>query len=210
MPPPGRTEESPDQEPVDLQRPRKKLPTGLLAGVGAVVIVVIGLAFALGGGGDDGDDTDGDQATVTSTIADDATEVSEVTTSGLEGEPAVDVEGPAAGITGITVQDGRYVVEYETFGFSPQIDDPGAFHVHFFWDTLPVINAGANGPDPGAWLLWDMPFTVSDAFFDVGAKPDGARQICVVVANNAHEIADVDNDGTTDTDTGGCLDLPGA
>jgi actin-like ATPase involved in cell morphogenesis len=148
-----------------------------------------------------------------------ATAVNEVLlVSAVEVEPEGDgagggtagAAGPRLEVTEVRVEDGRYVFDYEAVGFTPLINDPGAFHVHFFWDTLLAMNAGVNGPDPGAWLLWDTPFTVSDAFFDVAGQPKGSRQICGIVVNNSHEVADVNADGEIDLDTGDCADLPEA
>jgi hypothetical protein len=174
---------------------RGRLPR-LVGGLVALLVVVVGVVLLLGGNGENDPDEEGGGAPTTQPAPDTTT------------EPAP--KGPAARITDIDVVDDRYVLEYEPLGFTPLIENAGAFHVHFFWDTLPVINAGTNGPDPGVWLLWDTPFTVDHEYFDVSSRPSGARRICVVVTDNQHGVADVDNDGDVDTDTGNCVDVPDA
>ena len=64
--------------------------------------------------------------------------------------------GRQARITGIAVTDGRYVVDYEVFGYTPAL--PGR-HVHFFFDTVSVADAGVPGKGP--WFLYagPVPFT---------------------------------------------------
>ena len=47
------------------------------------------------------------------------------------------------------VQGGRYIVDFETFGFTPVL--PGQ-HVHFFFDTVPLDQAGTPGSGP--WQLY--------------------------------------------------------
>jgi hypothetical protein len=127
-------------------------------------------------------------------------------TSGDDGSPAAD--RPASEIVSVEERDGRYVIEYRAQNFLPDIDEVSSFHVHFFWDDLEPINAGSNGPNPGQWLVWDTPTTVDNPFFDVAGRPPTAGAICALVATVTHEVADVDGDGTVDTDTGNCVDLP--
>lgn len=103
-----------------------------------------------------------------------------------------------ARINQISEQDGRYYVDFTTYGFTPQL--PGQ-HVHFFWNTVPQQQAGVPGSGP--WQLYPAtaggvntsPFTM----FTVNARPAGATQICILVANNDHSV----NQGT-----GNCVDLP--
>jgi molecular chaperone DnaK len=193
----------------------RRVPVGIAAGVAAVALAA-GVAGFLLLGGDDAEVAVDEAAAVEpaaeeaepgdEAAEDDDAEDEEGTEEGVAAEPTR--EPPYADITDVEVVDGRYVLTYDATGFTPMIDDAGAFHVHFFWDTLPVLNAGSNGPDPGRWLLWDTPFEVSDAFFDRAERPPGSRQICVVIADNAHGVADVTGDGEPDTDTGGCIDIP--
>ncbi len=103
-----------------------------------------------------------------------------------------------ARINRIWVQDGRYYVDFEAFGFTPQL--PGQ-HVHFFYDTVPPTQAGMPGSGP--WTLYPAaagqsgasPFTL----LTVASRPAGATQLCILVANNDHSV----NQGT-----GNCVALP--
>jgi YVTN family beta-propeller protein len=104
----------------------------------------------------------------------------------------------------VPTAEGRYEVTFGAENFTPDI--PGQFHVHFYWNNLPVVEAGAPGSGP--WLVWDQPDVVLDPFFDIANRPPGATAICVVVADTTHAIADVDGDGTVDYDTGNCMALP--
>ncbi len=103
-----------------------------------------------------------------------------------------------ARIKSIVVQDGRYVVDFETFGFEPLV--PGQ-HVHFFFNSVPPEEAGVPGSGP--WQIYPpgpgepntSPFTV----YTINQRPEGATQMCISVANEDHSV----NQGT-----GNCVDLP--
>jgi hypothetical protein len=103
-----------------------------------------------------------------------------------------------ARINSITIQDGRYIVDFETFGFEPLL--PGQ-HVHFFFDNVPPDQAGVPGSGPwqiyptGPGQLNTSPFTL----YTVDQRPPDATQICILVANADHSV----NQGT-----GNCVDLP--
>ncbi|MBN1580066.1 MAG: hypothetical protein JXA89_05145 [Anaerolineae bacterium] len=104
----------------------------------------------------------------------------------------------AARIEAIRVQEGRYVVDFATAGFDPTL--PGQ-HLHFFFNTVPPQEAGLPGKGP--WQLYpaspgesgSSPFT----HYAVADRPDGATQLCVLVANPDHSVI---------VDSGNCLDLP--
>jgi hypothetical protein len=103
-----------------------------------------------------------------------------------------------ARITSISVQDGRYVVDFETFGFTPQM--PGQ-HVHFFFDSVPPEQAGMPGSGP--WQLYPaaagQPGTSPFTLLTVASRPPNASQMCILVANADHSV----NQGT-----GNCANLP--
>lgn len=104
-----------------------------------------------------------------------------------------------ARIDAITLQGTRYIVDFETFGFTPVL--PGQ-HVHFFFDTVPLDQAGTPGSGP--WQLYPAapnqrntsPFTL----LTVDDRPAGATQMCILVANPDHSVIQ---------GTGNCVDLPG-
>jgi hypothetical protein len=78
------------------------------------------------------------------------------------------------------------------FGFEPAL--PGQ-HMHFFFDTVSVENAGVPGTGP--WFLYagPMPFTG----YKVSDRPAAATQMCILVAKADHSII---------PNTGNCVDLP--
>jgi hypothetical protein len=105
---------------------------------------------------------------------------------------AVELPHDAARINSISVQGDRYAVDFQTFGFTPQL--PGQ-HVHFFFDTVPPDQAGVPGQGP--WKLYggSSPFTE----YGVGERPQDATQMCILVANEDHSVQ---------PNTGNCVNLP--
>jgi hypothetical protein len=84
-------------------------------------------------------------------------------------------------------------VNYEVAGYTPAL--PGR-HLHFFFDTVPPTKAGVPGAGP--WIIYagPVPFTG----WKVSDRPNGATQMCVLVANSDHSVVQ---------GTGNCVDLPG-
>jgi len=99
-----------------------------------------------------------------------------------------------ARITGITIDaaDSRYVVEYETYGYTEQL--PG-MHVHFFFDTVTPENAGIPGSGP--WFLYGGPRPFRE--YRLSDKPAAATQMCALVALDDHSII---------PESGNCVPLP--
>lgn len=96
-------------------------------------------------------------------------------------------------INNISVNDNDYyVVEYETFGYTEVL--PGQ-HIHFFFDTVPVEQAGS--PGTGRWFLYGGPRPFDK--YRLSDRPEGATQMCALVANPNHSII---------PETGNCVDLP--
>lgn len=166
----------------------------LIAAVAAVVVLAaVGAAFALGGGGGDGDNA-GD--TTTSSTADAASTTAPPTTD----LPAVAVGASGRGvrIDSITIKDGAYHVAYRTAGYTPKISaDVGTYHIHFFFDTVAQENAGTNGPNPGAWILYDVPSPFTG--YNVTDRPAASRYMCALVADRNHGV---------ELGTGNCMSLP--
>jgi serine/threonine protein kinase len=106
--------------------------------------------------------------------------------------PAIPTDRPYVLIKNITIQNGRYVVEYETYGYTEKL--PG-MHVHFFFDTVTPENAGMPGSGP--WILYGgpRPFTK----YALSDRPAKANKMCALVANPNHSVQ---------ADSGNCFDLP--
>jgi hypothetical protein len=111
--------------------------------------------------------------------------------------------GPAAPantarITGISTQDGRYVVDFAAYGFEPVM--PGQ-HVHFFFNTVPPEQAGVPGSGP--WKLYPaaagQPGTSPYTGLALSDRPAGATELCILVANADHSVI---------PNTGNCAPLP--
>ncbi|MBE0696970.1 MAG: serine/threonine protein kinase [Anaerolineaceae bacterium] len=107
--------------------------------------------------------------------------------------PTIPTDRPYVLIKNITIQNGRYVVEYETYGYTEKL--PG-MHVHFFFDTVSPENAGMPGSGP--WILYGgpRPFTK----YAVSDRPAYANKMCALVANPNHSVQ---------KESGNCIDLPG-
>lgn len=100
---------------------------------------------------------------------------------------------PYVRILDITVDsDQRYVVEYETFGYT---EERGNLHVHFFFDTVLPEQAGV--PASGPWIVYYGPRPFTE--YTISNRPAGAIQMCALVANSNH---------TVQLKSGNCVDLP--
>jgi serine/threonine protein kinase len=84
-------------------------------------------------------------------------------------------------ITGISLENGQYIVSYETAGYTEQL--PGQ-HVHFYFDTVPESQAGVPGNGP--WILYGGPRPFTQ--YGEGDRPAGASSMCARVANPDHSI----------------------
>lgn len=96
-------------------------------------------------------------------------------------------------INSITVDDSaNYVVDYETFGYEEVL--PG-MHIHFFFNTVPLEQAGSPGSGP--WYLYGgpNPFT---KYREID-RPADATEMCALVANSNHSIV---------AGSGNCVNLP--
>jgi tRNA A-37 threonylcarbamoyl transferase component Bud32 len=105
---------------------------------------------------------------------------------------ATNPAGPAARITGIRIENGRYIVDYETIGYVEKL--PG-MHVHFFFNTVPPTQAGVPGTGP--WIVWGGPRPFNG--YKVSDRPGGATQMCILAANPNHTVI---------ANSGNCVDLP--
>ena len=89
-----------------------------------------------------------------------------------------------------------YVVAFDTDNYEPVM--PGT-HVHFFFDNVPVEDAGMPA-DEIRWIAYggSSPFT-QYGFADRVISPYGAEKMCILVANQNHSIR---------PGTGNCVKLP--
>jgi hypothetical protein len=111
-----------------------------------------------------------------------------ITSSPTQTQPV----GPYARINAITIDNGVYVIEYETFGYTEQL--PGQ-HVHFFFDTVQPEQAGVPGSGP--WILYGGPRPFRG--YTVANRPATANQLCALAANANHSVI---------AESGNCVDLP--
>jgi hypothetical protein len=96
-------------------------------------------------------------------------------------EVATEAAAYAARISNIALQDGTYIVSYETFGYTEQL--PG-MHVHFYFDTVSEANAGVPGSGP--WKLYGGPRPFTG--YTESERPSAATAMCSRVANPDHSI----------------------
>jgi serine/threonine protein kinase len=101
---------------------------------------------------------------------------------------------PYVVITGILLENDKYVVNYEVHNFP----ESPSLHVHMFFNTVPPEQAGMPGSGP--WkLTWgaygDPPFTE----YGPANRPASATQMCSLVANPNHSVQ---------LGSGNCFDLP--
>jgi hypothetical protein len=96
-------------------------------------------------------------------------------------------------ILGIDLKSGRYLVEYETTGYTERL--PG-LHVHFYWNNIYEEQAGV-GPIEADWFVWGGPRPFDG--YTVSERPSGVTAMCSVVANPDHTIK---------LGTGNCHALP--
>ncbi|MEM7032084.1 MAG: right-handed parallel beta-helix repeat-containing protein [Chloroflexota bacterium] len=114
---------------------------------------------------------------------------------GVFNAPTSNVEW--ARITDISIDaDLNYIVDFET-NFTPNVSD---VHVHFFFDTVSVANAGTQGSG-GTWIPYGggSPFT-GYGFDDWTDGPYGAERMCILVADAPSHA--------TRSGTGNCVRLP--
>jgi hypothetical protein len=104
----------------------------------------------------------------------------------------INSNGESVRIDNITIQGSRYVVDYETFGFTEAL--PGT-NIHFFFNTVPPDQAGVPGKGPWVFFGGPRPFKG----YAVANRPQGATQLCALVANADH---------TVQPQSGNCFNLP--
>ncbi len=108
-------------------------------------------------------------------------------------EEAANPEGLFAEIQDISLDsEGRYVVAYQTTGFTEQL--PGT-HLHFYFDNVSSDDVGIDGSGERRMYGGPSPFTG----FTQAERPADASRMCVAVANPDHSII---------PNSGNCFSLP--
>ncbi len=95
-------------------------------------------------------------------------------------------------ITGIDLDGDKYVVNYETLAFFESLSGQ---HIHFFFNTTRVEDAGIPGKGP--YLMHGGPRPFRE--ISLPDTPPDATQMCALVANPDHTIV---------PGSGNCIDLP--
>ena len=151
--------------------PPKKQRRGALIAVAVLVIAAAAAgAFLLLGGGD-GDDTGASPGSTGGTAA-----------------PSGDCAAPSGlcvTIDSFQREGDGFVVQYSTLNYEPDID--GQFHVHFFFDTTPITEAG--NPGHGDWVVYDVDEHGEKVYrFPASKVPPNATQLCAAVAAHNHSL----------------------
>jgi serine/threonine protein kinase len=95
-------------------------------------------------------------------------------------------------IVGVTLDGEHYVVNYETLAF---VESMNSRHIHFFFNTTPLEDAGVPGAGPYVMFVGPRPFREATIY----DHPPEATQICALVANPDHTVI---------PGSGNCYDLP--
>jgi actin-like ATPase involved in cell morphogenesis len=197
-PPPPVPPETPGEPARGASRSRR----GLVI-VGAALLVLLlaaGGVWALSRDDGEGGASSSETTAPGSTTGDTSTPTSAEHTCTTE-------SGRCAFIDGISVDGDHYVVDYSTIGYEPLMAENGGsehdHHVHFFFDTFAIDQAGTNAPEGrvGVWTVWDLPSADGEYRFDQAKLSDRgeANKLCIGVADSAHGI---------DPSFGDCVDLP--
>lgn len=103
---------------------------------------------------------------------------------------------PSVEITNITIDaEQHYVVDFDVARFTPRY--PGGPHIHFFFNTFTPDQVGIGGEANRRSHGEPPPFTA----FTVADRPQGATEMCAVVANPNHSVVE---------GSGNCFRLPDA
>jgi hypothetical protein len=174
----------------------------IIAGVIIGLICLVGAgalaASQLFGGGNNPTEpplallTDTQLVEVPPTVVEGTATISVTDTPAVTATPSVPPGIPFARINSITINGGNYVINFETFEYTPVL--PG-MHVHFFFNTVSPQNAGSPGSGP--WDLYGGPSPYTG--LTVNERPSAATQICALVANSNHSIQ---------PNSGNCVDIP--
>jgi hypothetical protein len=177
----------------------------------AILLVAIGVgAILLLGGGDDPETSPSSTTpaansapvvntveqvnSVSNTEAEQATDAPDETNAVVTTAPSIHrctaETGRCVFIDNISRENDAFVVRYTTSGYEPELDaGPQSHHVHFYFNTVPVDQAGI--PAPPNWVAYDTDENGELIYrFPVASVPGGATQLCASVANVNHGLDD--------------------
>ena len=206
--PPRRTSGAP---PTALQRlaaagppPKRGRKVEIMIAAIIVLAAVVGGAFILLGGDDDQGGSPDDTTALSNAADVDDTDATQNTDSDQVNNPppptaaattqpvrrCTAATGRCVFITGMTRNSNEIVVTYETVGYEPDIDGgPESRHIHFYFNTVPVDQAGL--PATGPWVVYDVDDNGEYVYrFPDSEIPDGATELCASAANVNHGLDD--------------------
>lgn len=164
-------------------------PDGSEPGGNAVVVNTFGH--------DSHDDTEPDTEH-TDPASGSTTEAATAQTEGQDNTTGTTVATSCAGANGncvtinsITANGDQLVATYSVAGFTPNIEgDAQSKHIHFYFDTVPISQAGQPGDGP--WEVWDVDPVTGELLYRFlrSEVPAGATQLCASVANVNHGLDD--------------------
>jgi molecular chaperone DnaK len=168
--------------PAPATAPPPKKRRGVLIAVVVLVLAAAAAGAVLLLGGGDGDDTGASPG---------STDGAGAGTAGGSGGTAAQ-SGDCAAPSGMCVaidsfqrEGDDFVVQYSTLNYEPDID--GQNHVHFFFDTTPITEAGAPGGGP--WVVYDLDENGEKVYrFPASDVPPNATQLCAAVAARNHSL----------------------
>jgi molecular chaperone DnaK len=192
--------------------PPSRSRRGELTAAAAILLVAIGIGafLLLRGGGDDGDASSPDTTigqgnpVVVDTTEQTDTQAPEETDETDETDETEATEttrptqvhrctantGRCVFIDEITREGDVFVARYTTVGYDPKVQGgPESRHIHFYFDTLPVDQAGI--PAPPNWVVYDTDAEGNLIYrFEASTVPPGATKLCASVANVNHGLDD--------------------
>lgn len=143
-------------------------------------------------------------------VATDPTATTGSAAGGCESAPNAE----AIMISDIQMQDGDYAIFFDACGVSIEhpegLDDPNLEqlprkHAHFYWNTLPIEDAGVPGAGPWNQYGGPSPYVIAEldpgSAVSIASRPADATQICSAVSLEDHTIL---------PNSGNCFDVPAA
>ncbi len=136
-------------------------------------------------------DTEPTETSTDQTETPETTEANDSTVRTTVATPCAGANGNCVTINSITANGDELTATYSVVGFVPDLDGgPLSKHIHFYFDTIGVSQAGEPGSGP--WVMWDVDPTTGQLFYRFRRSeiPEGARQLCASVANVNHGLDD--------------------